>query len=108
MFGTLCVRQSSYEPHVYKQVLIVNILVRTISYYGKDINFSIQSSLFGYIHLYRYSSYLVKVRPLLYGVGSLFRSDGSDKKVIEGSTFSIKNLDVPMNVGKVSDVIKKG
>ena len=48
-----------------------------------------------------------KFDPWLNGIECLFRSDGRDKQIREGSKFSIKTLDVPMNVAKVSDEIKK-
>ena len=48
-----------------------------------------------------------KLDPWEMGIECLLRSDGRDRGIRENSKFSIKNLEVPMNVGEVSDQIKK-
>ena len=48
-----------------------------------------------------------KLEPWQMGIECLLRSDGRDRVIRENSKFSIKNLEVPMNVGKGSNQIKE-
>ena len=51
------------------------------------------------------SNNLDKLDPWEMGIECLLRADGRDRKIRENSKFSIRNLDVPMNVGQVSPKI---
>ena len=67
------------------------------------------TSTFFYSNLYGIdaSNNVDKLDPWEQGIECLFRSDGRDRKIAENSKFSIKNLEVPMNVGKVDPQITK-
>ena len=67
------------------------------------------TSTFFYSNLYGIdaSNNVDKLDPWEQGIECLLRSDGRDRKISENSKFSIKNLDVPMNVGHVSPKITK-
>ena len=67
------------------------------------------TSTFFYSKLYGIdaSNNVDKLDPWEQGIECLFRSDGRDRKIRENSKFSIKNLEVPMNVGEVNPQITK-
>ena len=67
------------------------------------------TSTYFYSNLYGIdaSNNVDKRDPWEMGIECLLRSDGRDRKIRENSKFSIKNIEVPMNVGEVSDQIKK-
>ena len=67
------------------------------------------TSTFFYSNLYGIdaSNNVDKLDPWEQGIECLFRSDGRDRKIVENSKFSIKNLEVPMNVGQVDPQITK-